>query len=79
MPTYEYRCPNCGKEHAMLVSIRERMGQKCDCGTLLEQIHTSFPKAQFRGRVVQGGGPDRFTADVLGVEVRDLPAGLRSQ
>lgn len=79
MPTYEYRCPNCGKEAAMIVRIEERGGQKCDCGTFLERLVSVPAPAQFRGRVVKGGGPDRFTADVLGVPLRDLPDGLRTQ
>ena len=79
MPTYEYRCPTCGKEHMMVVKIDERGGQKCDCGTLLERIVSVPAQAQFRGRVVKGGGPDRFTADVMGIPLKDLPSGLRTQ
>lgn len=78
MPTYEYRCPNCGKEHVMVVRIDERGGQTCDCGTLLERVHFTAPTFKFAGRVTPGGGPDRFTADMLGVPLKDLPAGLRT-
>ncbi|HEY5656597.1 MAG TPA: FmdB family zinc ribbon protein [Myxococcota bacterium] len=78
MPTYEYRCPNCGKDAVMVVRIEERGGQKCDCGTLLDRKISAVP-ARFVGRQVQGGGPDRFTADVLGVPFRDLPDSLRAE
>jgi hypothetical protein len=39
----------------------------------------SAPLFRFAGRVVSGGGPDRFTADVLGVPLKDLPAGLKTE
>lgn len=79
MPTYTYRCA-CGVQTDALRKICDRdvtpVCAKCNAG-MPRQV-TLPAKAQFRGRVVQGGGPDRFTADVLGVQVRDLPAGLRS-
>lgn len=79
MPTYDYRCPNCGKLHTVIVRIEERGGQKCEaCGTLLEQVHFGFARPKFKGRILEGGGPDRFTADVLGIPLKDLPSGLKA-
>ena len=80
MPTYEYVCPNCMLETSRIVPIDERNGpHRCErCGDPLDRVISMPAPAQFRGRVVQGGGPDRFTADVLGVPLKDLPAGLRS-
>ncbi len=78
MPTYEYVCPGCGLETSRVTNIDERNGPHiCErCGDpLTRTIRTAAP-AQFRGRIVQGGGPDRFTADMLGVPLKDLPAGL---
>lgn len=78
MPTYEYRCPNCDARYEWIVPISERGAQRCTkCDTLLEQ-QIAAPAFKFAGRVVQGGGPDRFTADVLGVSLKDLPDGLRT-
>lgn len=81
MPTYEYVCKNCGLETTRVVPIDERNGpHRCErCGEpLAREIRTVHPP-RFTGRVVQGGGPDRFTADMLGIPLKELPAGLRTQ
>lgn len=81
MPTYEFICPQCGLETEIVMPISERTGphtcERCG-GPLTREIRTATP-AQFKGRVVQGGGPDRFTADMLGIPLKDLPSGLRTQ
>ena len=77
MPTYEYRCANCGGTFEFVVPIAERGGQKCPrCETPLDRL-LAAPLFKFAGRVTPGGGPDRFTADMIGVPLKDLPSGLR--
>ena len=80
MPTYSFVCPNCMLETSRIVPIDERNGPHlCErCGDKLDRVITAVP-ARFIGRVVQGGGPDRFTADVMGIPLRDLPSGLRTR
>ena len=80
MPTYEYRCPNCSLETTRVVPISERNGpHNCErCGDPLAREIRTATRPRFAGRVVQGGGPDRFTADVLGIPLKELPPGLRS-
>ena len=80
MPTYEYVCPGCGLETSRAVPIDERHGpHNCErCGDPLNRVISKPAPAQFRGRVVQGGGPDRFTADALGIPFRELPDSLRA-
>lgn len=80
MPTYEYHCPACHWNAERIVAIDERDKQTCSmCGDPLERQVSRPAPFQVRGRVVQGGGPDRFTADVLGIPLRDLPEGLKTK
>lgn len=81
MPTYDYRCPKCKSEVVHVVPIAERGEQKCAaCGVPLERLLSApYGRVMFEGRVLKGGGPDRFTADVMGIsDLRDLPSGLRT-
>jgi len=79
MPIYQFKCTRCGWGGDRLSAIADRDVQHCPrCDLILEREVTPPAPAQFRGRIVQGGGPDRFTADVLGVPLKDLPAGLRT-
>lgn len=42
MPTYEYRCPECGNEHSESLTISEyercRFNYECGCGTLMVRV-----------------------------------------
>ena len=40
MPTYEWRCPRCGKEFEMQMSMKEadEYGKECDCGENCERL-----------------------------------------
>lgn len=80
MPTYTYQCNACKWIAERIVPIAERDKQTCSmCGDPLVKCVDRPAPAQFRGRVLQGGGPDRFTADVMGIsDLRDLPAGLKT-
>ena len=79
MPTYDYRCAGCGARWTAVRSIEGRDDPVgCDCGDVFVR-QVSAVAFKFAGRVVQGGGPDRFTADVLGISLRDLPEGLKAE
>ena len=79
MPTYSYRCPARPDDLLeRVVPIAERDEQYCEiCGIRLVR-GISSPIFKFAGRVTPGGGPDRFTADMLGIPLKDLPDGLKT-
>ena len=78
MPTYTYICPHCGHgPEDRCVAMASRAAQhcpKCHCrmGSRIRApaVRTAPPK---------DGGPDRFTADALGLPLKDLPPGLRTK
>lgn len=79
MPTYTYRC-RCGLSLEMARPVDERnvlprcMG--CDEDMPLQ---VAAPLFRFAGRVTPGGGPDKFTADMLGIPLKELPSGLKTE
>lgn len=79
MPLYDLICTECGHQEERQVPLAEYNGaQRCeDCGGPTVRRILTAPMSRFAGRVVQGGGPDRFTADMLGVPWRELPEGLK--
>lgn len=78
MPTYVYRCPECGLTVESVRRIAERDDlPKCLGHGFMEKV-VGAPLFKFAGRVTPGGGPDRFTADMLGVPLKELPDGLKS-
>jgi putative FmdB family regulatory protein len=80
MPTYDFICPHCGWQSEKNVPIMARATQRCpQCSSTLTQQILKAPLGKMKGAVVQGGGPDRFTADVLGIPLKDLPEGLRTK
>lgn len=77
MITYEYCCPKCKGLEAKLVPLHERDDQRCRfCGALTVR-QMAAPMVRIAGRVVSGGGPDRFTADMLGIPLKELPESLK--
>jgi hypothetical protein len=46
------------------------------CNDRMER-QVSAPYGKLAGQVVKGGGPDRFTADMLGIPLKELPASLK--
>ncbi len=84
MPTYDYVCPSerdhedVYKRHTRVVSIAERDNQNCEyCGAWLER-QVSAPLFKIQGKITKGGGPDKFTADMLGIPLKELPEGLKT-
>ena len=79
MPIYDFYC-RCGWEGERSVPIDERDRQHCPaCGKYPMDRHLAAPLGRIAGRAVQGGGPDRFTADMLGVPLKELPEGLKTR
>ena len=79
MPVYGYICL-CGANADMVRRVNERdMLPRCvNCNREMQR-ELSAPLFRFAGRIVEGGGPDRFTADVLGIPLKELPEGLKTK
>ena len=82
MPTYTFKCTYCGHEHDVIRKVAEREAPEI-CPKCKDVCYRKL--AAPRGRVL---GPaynkrhsvaDHFTADVLGLPYKDLPAGLRTK
>jgi putative FmdB family regulatory protein len=79
MPVYDYHCYGCSRTYERIAKIAERDMQNCDwCGQPFHRIQGA-PLFRFKGRVTPGGGPDKFTADMLGMRLDELPSGLRTE
>lgn len=78
MITYDYVCGTCGFTEVRLVEYSERHNQWCvRCGKAAH-MQMPAPLGRIAGRAVSGGGPDRFTADMLGIPLKELPPGLKA-
>lgn len=78
MPTYDYRCERCGDESTSSVKMEMRHGQSCArCRGLLKMVIRPVP-GKIVGQIAQGGGPDRVTAELLNIPLKELPPGLKS-
>jgi putative FmdB family regulatory protein len=78
MPLYDYLCDACAwreERRVPLATLNE--AQFCSrCGApTTRQI--SAVMGRMAGQYGKGGGADRFTADMLGCRVGDLPPGLK--
>lgn len=80
MPIYDYRCTACRTMDERMRQITERDEPAAcpNCGSRMERQLTS-PLFRFKGVVTKGGGPDKFTADMLGIPLHDLPDGLKTK
>lgn len=79
MPIYSYRCA-CGTFAEFMRPIAERDALP-ECALCRKEMprELSAPRFRFAGVAAKGGGPDKFTADVLGIPLKELPAGLRTE
>lgn len=78
MPIYDYKC-ECGWSGEITTTVGERHNMACPrSGHKLTLVITGGARFRFAGVPTKGGGPDKFTADVLGIPLHDLPAGLRT-
>lgn len=86
MPLYTYRCPSCRGRLEETRSIERRHDAPqcpvCSSGMLLAPTAPAMINTTGQptgGRKRDGtGGPDQMTADLLGIPVKDIPPGLRS-
>lgn len=81
MPVYQFDCPNCGAYLTQILPI-ERRNDPRFCPQCSEPLRRRVdgPYGRVRGRAdgkPDPGGPDQFTADMLGVPVKDLPINLK--
>ena len=74
MITYDYRCPQCNTLQERRVRLHERDDQRCMCGLLLVR-QMAAPRLKFGNR----NDADQFTADALGIPVKELPSGLKTK
>lgn len=78
MPVYDYVC-DCGWQGELITPIAYRDVQLCyGCGVKYAKRQVSSASFKFKGVVTKGGGPDKFTADMLRIPLHDLPDGLRT-
>jgi putative FmdB family regulatory protein len=78
MPIYDYVC-GCGWKGEMMTSVSGRDLTICPQCQKYPARQLSAPLFRFKGVVTKGGGPDKFTADMLGIPLHDLPAGLKTK
>jgi putative FmdB family regulatory protein len=79
MPLYDYACQPCAwreERHVKLADFDQpQTCPRCN-GPMVRRVSAVY--GRMAGRVLQGGGPDRFTADMMGCRVDELPTGLRA-
>lgn len=75
---YDYACPECEFKATRTIPFGDRDKQTCKCCNAHLARQLSAPMGRIAGRVVQGGGPDRFTADMLGIPLKELPNDLKA-
>lgn len=77
MVLYDYVCLQCERPIERLVKFDERDEQVCKvCGLKLVR-QMPAPMGRMKGQYGKGGGMDRFTADMLGTTLADLPPELK--
>jgi len=77
MPIYDYRCADCETEEERMVAAEDRDSQWCAvCCCKLYRL-PSAPMGKIAGQVAKGGGADRYTADTLGIPLKELPDSLK--
>ena len=78
-PLYDYFCPACGKQIERQCRVADRHDQRCEFDGEPLTLKVSPVYGRMAGQVLKGGGPDRFTADVIGCRLDELPDGLRTE
>ena len=75
---YDYLCTQCGHMHEKIVKRDEVDRVTCPVCYAPAKRQVSAGAFKFKGRVVKGGGPDRFTADMMGIPLKELPRDMRA-
>ena len=78
MPLYDLECPECHRVIERQCKIADRLDQRCGFDGELLHVRIAPVYGKMAGTVLQGGGPDRFTADAMGIRVGDLPPYLKA-
>jgi len=78
MPTYTYRCPKCDTYSERFTAMQYRHAQQCGVCSYTLDIVPSVAMVKVAGAVAKGGGFDRFTADMLGIPLKELPEPLKT-
>ena len=80
MPIYDYKCPYCKWAGERMVRVVVRDLQNCHTcmRSLCRLVAAPYGKVRGRadGKVL--GGPDQFTADVMGIPLKELPETLKA-
>ena len=79
MPIYDYACSSCDWRGERQTRIAHRHEQVCGLCSAPLTLQVSAVYGRIAGQIVQGGGPDRFTADALGIPLKELPSGLKTK
>jgi hypothetical protein len=61
-----------------MVPMDQRDAQICPNCRRRPERQLAAPMGKMAGQVARGGGADRFTADMLGVPMKELPEGLKT-
>lgn len=80
MPIFDFICTSCGHCAEHIVRRFDDVIFCENCGEQARRLVTAGQYRNFRiwGVMPKGGGPDKFTADMLGIPLKDLPRGLKS-
>lgn len=78
MPLYDYTCPTCGWANELYAPVFGRDGMACPrCQNHLHR-EMAAPMGRMAGQYGKGGGPDKFTADMMGIPLKELPPALKA-
>ncbi len=77
-PLYDLLCPTCHRVVERQCKVDDRLNQRCYHDGDLLTVKISAVYGKMAGQVVKGGGPDRFTADMMGIPLKDLPDDLKA-
>lgn len=79
MPLYDCVCTKCGWTGEKQAKIKDRDAILCErCSYMVLRLPAAV-YGKMAGTVLQGGGPDRFTADMLGIKTGDLPGYMKAE
>lgn len=81
MARYDFYCTDCGAEQPRIVAIKDRDSQVCECSSIMKR-RLAKPYGRVFGRAdgkPRPGGADQFTADAMGLNVKDLPIHMKEK
>lgn len=75
MPIFDFICTECGFQFEKIVRPGDTVACE-NCGVPMMKM-VSAPSVRVAGVAAKGGGMDRFTADMMGVRLDELPAHMK--